>query len=366
MSKIPCNIINDLLPLYIDEVCSEESCNAVSEHLKECKQCKSEYENLSKRTPSFNINESNLLLKIAKRWKKTKLLAFITGLAAIIFILTTCLSVYLYATQEIPVASEDITISNLCELSDGKIFFTLKASDSVYVEDVNWSEGLNSVCISFKTKRTQLFTADNYNNQNVSNWVFNVKYNGIRRIYYFYEGENSKPIWDSDMTLKSASEYPQVWSKINKADGNASFADKLLYNLFDNKIKYIGAPSSVIKLLESTGVYTKLGALTIQLHTVKEPFGITLNFKNIVDKDDRKEFDGLMTSYAYVLLALIDNCGEVSWTYPDNVNEEDAEEKGLVTLYDAEVFLGKDVKTYGESAVTVQELLDKLDFPLTN
>ena len=371
MSKLPCNLINDLLPLYIDGVCSEESISAVSEHLKECETCTREYEYLNKKTPSFDINESNSLLKISKHWKKTNIIAFLSGLAAVIFILTTGLAVYLYATQEIPVACEDITVSNLCELSDGKIYFTLKASDSVCVEDVDWSQDSNSVWISFKTKRTQLFTANNYNSKNVNNWFFNVKDAGIINIYYYYEGENryksiDKPIWGSDMALKSASEYPQIWKKINKAYGNASIADKLPFNLFANKVKYIGNMGVVEDLLLSMGIHNKLGLYTIEIHDVKEPYGITLHFKNPVDKDDRKEFDGRMTNYAYVLLALIDNCGYVTWTYPDTVNEEDAKIKGFIDLADAKKFLGKEVKTYAELAVTVQELLENLEFRLTD
>ncbi len=37
--KMPCNIIRDLLPLYADEACSEESREAVEEHLQECPDC---------------------------------------------------------------------------------------------------------------------------------------------------------------------------------------------------------------------------------------------------------------------------------------------------------------------------------------
>ena len=34
-----CDIIKDLLPLYIDECCSEESANEVKKHLEKCKEC---------------------------------------------------------------------------------------------------------------------------------------------------------------------------------------------------------------------------------------------------------------------------------------------------------------------------------------
>ncbi len=38
-----CEIVRDLLPLYIDEACSEGSRTMVEEHLKSCRECKEEY-----------------------------------------------------------------------------------------------------------------------------------------------------------------------------------------------------------------------------------------------------------------------------------------------------------------------------------
>lgn len=42
-----CNIIKDLIPLYIDNCCSEESVRAVEEHIAACPQCKVTYESMS-------------------------------------------------------------------------------------------------------------------------------------------------------------------------------------------------------------------------------------------------------------------------------------------------------------------------------
>ena len=39
-----CNIVKDLIPLYIDGCCSEESVAAVEEHINSCPQCKEIYE----------------------------------------------------------------------------------------------------------------------------------------------------------------------------------------------------------------------------------------------------------------------------------------------------------------------------------
>ena len=42
--KYPCGIIKDLLPLYVDEVCNEESRQVVENHLTECEACRKYYE----------------------------------------------------------------------------------------------------------------------------------------------------------------------------------------------------------------------------------------------------------------------------------------------------------------------------------
>ena len=41
--KIHCNIAKDLMPLYIDDVLSEESKAAVEEHLTGCEDCRDYY-----------------------------------------------------------------------------------------------------------------------------------------------------------------------------------------------------------------------------------------------------------------------------------------------------------------------------------
>ena len=54
----PCGIIRDLLPLYIDDVCNEESKQAVYNHLSECEKCRSYYETM-KSTEGFVEKKSN-------------------------------------------------------------------------------------------------------------------------------------------------------------------------------------------------------------------------------------------------------------------------------------------------------------------
>lgn len=44
--KIPCTIIDDLIPLFIDGACSSDTKGAVEEHLSECDNCRLKYQNM--------------------------------------------------------------------------------------------------------------------------------------------------------------------------------------------------------------------------------------------------------------------------------------------------------------------------------
>lgn len=42
MSKLNCNVVRDILPLYADEVVCEDTKTLVEEHLEECALCRTE------------------------------------------------------------------------------------------------------------------------------------------------------------------------------------------------------------------------------------------------------------------------------------------------------------------------------------
>lgn len=57
MPKTNCNIIKDLLPSYLDEICSAESQQLVEEHFNECEACKKIYKKT--KLEVLNTNASN-------------------------------------------------------------------------------------------------------------------------------------------------------------------------------------------------------------------------------------------------------------------------------------------------------------------
>lgn len=86
MEKDICKIVGDLLPLYVDNVCSGESRKLVEDHMAECSQCRMEYERMQKNV-EIPMNTDKKPLKRMKRkiWEKiflAMLLVFIVLNAA--------------------------------------------------------------------------------------------------------------------------------------------------------------------------------------------------------------------------------------------------------------------------------------------
>lgn len=84
MSK-ECGIIKDLLPLYADDVCSDESRKAVEEHISNCEDCKGELEKLRKSVDVAPQKDTEALKRIKKRLRTEKIVVAVISLAAILF-----------------------------------------------------------------------------------------------------------------------------------------------------------------------------------------------------------------------------------------------------------------------------------------
>ena len=64
--KYDCDLICDLLPLYIDDACSKASAEAVREHLSECESCSGIYNDMKKSDPVIDggmVRERDEVLK---------------------------------------------------------------------------------------------------------------------------------------------------------------------------------------------------------------------------------------------------------------------------------------------------------------
>ena len=68
-----CEIIKDLIPLYIDGCCSKESERAVEEHLNDCSECKKLFEEMKEPTDIIAASESLKAFSKINDWKASVL-----------------------------------------------------------------------------------------------------------------------------------------------------------------------------------------------------------------------------------------------------------------------------------------------------
>ena len=79
MAEITCEIVRDLLPLYVDDVLSADSKNLVEEHIASCAECKAYYEMLQEPSASLpqrgNTEGKEALQKIKKKINRKRITA---------------------------------------------------------------------------------------------------------------------------------------------------------------------------------------------------------------------------------------------------------------------------------------------------
>lgn len=102
--KISCEIIKDLLPLYLDGVCSNDSRAMVAEHLAACDHCKAELQAMKEalfiNNKQQNLKEAEAVKKLSRRWKKGMLRSLLKGVL-ITLIVIAAIALVLYVFMDI-------------------------------------------------------------------------------------------------------------------------------------------------------------------------------------------------------------------------------------------------------------------------
>ena len=128
--KITCNIIEDLLPLYVDDMVSEDSRKLVEEHLKGCPDCRKMQEEMMREnrltagikdgnSVQINKTEAESLKKIRRRIRKKRILSVI--LAVVLVAAAGGTGHYWYYDKENYISWDAANIS----VKDGKVYSTV-------------------------------------------------------------------------------------------------------------------------------------------------------------------------------------------------------------------------------------------------
>lgn len=123
---LPCEMVQDLLPLYHDGVCSEVSKSMVKEHLEGCVNCRQMLEQIGAEiaVPELELEKAQPLVSIRVRWDKESRRMLLKSLAAGVGTFVLLIAAWFVTTQWcfIPVEKEDYIVRRTAQLADGRIY----------------------------------------------------------------------------------------------------------------------------------------------------------------------------------------------------------------------------------------------------
>lgn len=140
--RLPCEVMQDILPLYHDGVCSDMTKELAEQHLKECPSCRAA---LACMDEEFQISEKELdtakcLASIQNAWRKSKMKAWGKGFFIALVLVALILAGFGVLTQWkcIAVSAEGIEVAEIYQLKDGRILYRLDAPEDVWVRSFQY------------------------------------------------------------------------------------------------------------------------------------------------------------------------------------------------------------------------------------
>lgn len=135
--KLSCDVIQDLLPLYHDGVCSEESKTIVEEHIATCAACKDMLHGLREESAPDTVDAASILKNIGKAWKRHLKKAWIKGLAVAFLICGVLLGSFVLATQWnfVEISTHAMEVAEIYQLQDGRILYKMDIPDGLYCNE---------------------------------------------------------------------------------------------------------------------------------------------------------------------------------------------------------------------------------------
>lgn len=221
--KCKCGIIKDLLPLYVDHVCSDESKELIDEHLLECEQCKSYMDSLreSQDVEDVAYDEEKERRKVKMMLGMKKKILFRNILVAVFTVLIlggACTSVIHYLKRTTVPISETKQMEVVYENGDLVLNITDAIwSDASGVRFTLTEDGKSYECVAVAmntSKWNELISSD----KTCSKYTIAYREKGaneIDRVYYSGDGKDLEYPHNGELKENDIQTlgYTLVWSR---------------------------------------------------------------------------------------------------------------------------------------------------------
>lgn len=317
-NELKCEIVQDLLPSYVDGLTSDVTNEAINRHVESCGDCRSILERMREpEQPQLDVTQKEEIDFLKKERSKTRYKIGITVfLAAVLVVAVLFIKFFLIGSK---LYAESVACR--VEVSGKNLMVSGTPTDSgLGISKVDYEEENGVVTVSFHATLASPFHKGDFESE----------YTASTEIIQVKLGE--RIIWDH---------------------GESVFAN--VSAVYNAKHAYIGDMSANGESVAALGMVKPLGNFKSELQTSKEPFGWKMILEDEVSKKNQDDMEQRMKSYAYALLATIDNLGYVTYEY---VVEADSASL-TVTVEEADEFAGKDIKMCGDTAAALQALMEK-------
>ena len=127
--KMECEVIRDLLPLYADQACSEQSRALVNEHLLNCADCRDMLQRIRENEIEDNLkNEKASVLQYGVRQFKKRTAAVGSAVSGV-FIVPILICLYLFGS---PMGWIDIVLASLCVAASVSVVPIMVQEDKLF------------------------------------------------------------------------------------------------------------------------------------------------------------------------------------------------------------------------------------------
>ena len=316
MNKIPCEIIQDLLPSFIDELTSDVTNREVEAHMEECEQCRNIFRQM--KTPDIETAENeekeiDFLKKTKKKHRRNLILsvAVVWGIAVLFFGARYYLDGQYMNTDYL---SYNLDVSGT-ELS---VAVNTTSEQGVQHIEINEVEGVVEISVRCVPKS----------------------------IFYQTTAEES---YMASETIR------QVWIGDRIVWANGELISPLTSGLYAAYNPYIGNMPSNGKIVNALNMTAYTGGFTNELQTSEEPYSWKMIFQNDFSVSRQEALEERLKLYAYIYLAEVGNLNEVIYDY-----HVDGEPKTLsVTSSEASEYAGEDIKSVGTDINRLEMLVRK-------
>ena len=337
---ISCEIIGDLLPLYVDNLASDDSRKAIREHVENCTQCRSKLKKMESPLDEESIVSAAETADVDafKKVRNRNRNQIIGSIAAAVVLIAGLIFAYLYI---LPV-----------ELDPENIDCTLKVEDRTIRVIATCKYGSSEVTgVEFEE----------------TDGVVGLKFKGHRM------GDSNRKVIEryaaaEDIASIAAGDIP-LWQ-------SGTLISNYTAGVYMSKHDYVGDAPANSATAEALGLYSRFGGFTNELGTGGSECSWTIELSNVISTppgEDETSLKETFTRYSCALMAVIGNLNEVTFKYryggavTSSAGSESpadiAEKKYTVTLADADKYLGRmykdgSVKKFGTSAGALQHLFD--------